>query len=535
MKKVYFLVFVLTCLVNEGLAQEYHLLLFEDKDTSAFLYPEEFLSDKALQRREKQGIAITSRDYPVTKEYLQTINATGARVVYPSKWLNGALVEVTTVEQLDAIMALSFVKQSSHFSQLYGGTQINQINKKTSTLNYGNSHTQLDMIGITNFHDQGITGEGISIAIFDSGFPGVDTTPPFEELRVSGRIKGTYDFVRAEQNVYNDHRHGTQVLSTMAAIQDSALIGAAFGADYYLFVTEDVASESPVEEFNWLIAAEWADSIGVDIINSSLGYSTFDNVEYDYSFNDITGNQSIISQAAGFAAATGMLVVNSSGNAYLPWGNKLHLPSDNDSVLAVGSVNTDKTLSSFSSRGPTADGRIKPDIVAMGGQTIVAYPDGNIGVNSGTSFASPIIAGFAACVWQTFPHLSNIEIINLIRNVGDKANNPDSSSGGYGIPHYDRIIKILSLDYEVNSKNKSSVFPNPIKNGKINIHFNEKRIGQISHIQLFDSKGIKLVDQQIKINASHHQLQINPLISQFYVLLINYGNTYEAFRVMKEN
>ncbi|MBL6447601.1 S8 family peptidase [Fulvivirga sp. 29W222] len=320
-----------------------------------------------------------------------------------------------------------------------------------------------------SYHSREISGEGIAIAILDSGFPGVDNSAPFEKIRNENRIKYCYDFVENEEDVYDDHSHGTKVLSTIAAFQEGELIGAAFGADFYLFVTEDVHSEFPVEEFFWLVAAESADSLGVDIITSSLGYSTFDNPKYDYSMKDLTGDRSIISLAADFAASTGILVVCSSGNSYDPWGLKLHSPADGDSVLAVGSVNANEDLSYFSARGPTADGRIKPDVVALGEQTVVANGFGYIGSTSGTSFSAPLVAGLAACVWQSFPHLNNMEVLELIRMAGNRYNEPDNGYG-FGIPHYNSIMRAINSENHLNDPKRVSVFPNPAR-GQVNFKF----------------------------------------------------------------
>lgn len=530
MKNLSLIILLLAYFTSQGFAQDRHLILFTDKDTS--LSPEEFLSAKALQRRTKQGIAITNRDYPVDESYIQAVNSiSGVTVIYPTKWLNGVLIEISTENQLNAIKSLPFVQQSSRLENLYGGTKINSVSTKTNTLDYGESLSQLELIGADQFHRQGITGKGMTIAVFDSGFPGVDRIDSFSHLIENNRIKGTYDFVENEIDVYDDHNHGTRVLSTMAAFQSGELIGTAYDANYYLFVTENVYSESPVEEFYWLVAAERADSVGVDIINSSLGYSTFDNAQYNYSIDNITGDHSIISQAADFAAATGILVVNSSGNAYSPWGLKLQLPADSDSVLTVGAVHADGSLASFSSRGPTTDGRIKPDVMAMGVKTVVANPNGSIGYDIGTSFSAPLMAGFAACIWQAFPHLTNMEIIDLLRNTGDQANSPDNSYG-YGIPHYNRIVTILSAEKEIKAQYQTQVYPNPIQDGHINLSFDQNLLNQPISIQLFDMKGTKLIEQHIQVATTPYTLKIEYKPNITYMLVVMYQDHYETFKII---
>jgi len=517
-------------------AQDKHLILFNTKDISGFSSPSEFLSAKAIERREKQGITIQMHDYPVTAAHLDALRATGATVLATTKWLNGALVEATN-EQINEILALSFVRESSDIATLYGGTKINEVQKITM-LDYGPSNNQNEMIGANLCHEQGFTGTGMTIAVFDAGFPEVDTMDAFDSLRKGNHLKGTYDFVMDEEDVYDDDFpntiddfHGTRVLSTMAAYSPGELIGTAFTADYYLFVTEDVSGESPLEEFNWLLAAERADSVGVDIINSSVGYYDFDNSGYNYSQSDLTGDLSIITRAADFAAATGILVVNSAGNeGSRSWGRIL-MPADGDSVLTVGAVSRTEVIATFSSRGPTADGRIKPDVMAMGVGTVIFNPNGSLRTANGTSFAAPVMAGFAACVWQAFPDLSNMELIEALRNAGDQSNNPNNDYG-YGIPHFNRISPVSSLSSSQVESEFIKAFPNPSQDGTIHLYFDDQLLGKELSVQVFTATGKLVYQGELKLQKSQHQLSIPQKNHELLVIMVSYDDRQEMIRVI---
>lgn len=528
--KQFYLILLLLYLSPSLLAQEQHLILFKDKITTAA--PETFLSAKALARRTMQNISINERDYPVNPTYLDAINATGAQVIYSSKWLNGALVQ-GSADQITAVKALTFLRESVNFNDLYGGTRINEVEEVTA-LDYGDAEVQVDMLGANDMHDLGYNGTGISIAVFDSGFPGVNTVVQFDSLRTNNQIKETYDFVNQEENVYNNSdNHGTRVLSIMAAYQASQLIGTAFKADYYLYVTENVASEFPVEEFNWLVAAERADSIGVDIINSSLGYIDFDRTNYNYTQSDLTGDRSIISQAADFAAATGMLIVTSAGNSGSSSWGKISMPADADSILAVGSVNGFEQVASHSSRGPSADGRIKPDVMALGVQTVQTYPDGFNRKRDGTSFAAPLIAGFAACVWQQYPSLNNMELLEMIRDSGSNAATPNNDYG-YGIPNYSRIGGLVPLESSHTTTTLIHVVPNPSQQGLLNFQFDTKLVGKPCDIIVYTATGAIVHQESITIGDLRHQIKLNPNKKQLYLVVANYGDHQEVIRVLSE-
>jgi subtilisin family serine protease len=282
-------------------------------------------------------------------------------------------------------------------------------NLRTQVLDYGLSTNQVSMIGADIMHQQGFTGKGMSIAVFDSGFRNAHLLPAFRHVFTSNRILATYDFVNKEESVYEDDEHGLRVFSAMAAYVPGQIIGTAYEAEYLLFRTEDASSEFRIEEINWLLAAEYADSAGVDVINSSLGYNYFSNPGMNYSRADMDGNTALVTRAADMAAATGMLVVVSAGNeGDDPW-QTVAAPADADSVLSVGAVDRDGLYATFSSRGPTADGRIKPEVVAQGRGTVLSAASGNTVSSNGTSYSSPVLAGMATGFWQAYPHLTNME------------------------------------------------------------------------------------------------------------------------------
>jgi hypothetical protein len=287
-------------------------------------------------------------------------------------------------------------------------------------------------------HRQGFKGKGMLVAVFDAGFENLPQLDAMRHLFVNGRILDTYNFVEDNGYVYGKGGdHGTKVLSTMAAYDPGKIIGTAPEASYLLYRTEDASSEYRIEEFNWLLAAERADSAGADVINSSLGYNNFDDKSMSYTYEQMDGNTAYVTQAADMAAAVGMLVVTSAGNEGRGKWKYITAPADADSVLTVGAVDSKGSYAEFSSKGNTPDGRTKPDVVAKGAATTVVSPGNRVTVSNGTSFSSPLMAGFATSLWQAYPKLNNMEVIDILRRSGSQAQKPDSLLG-YGIPDYER-------------------------------------------------------------------------------------------------
>ncbi|MCS6832447.1 MAG: S8 family serine peptidase, partial [Flammeovirgaceae bacterium] len=458
------------------LGQQRQLVLFKDKTNSPYSLenPTQYLSLRAIARRQRQGIPIQRRDLPVNPSYVNELKNKGAKVLYTSRWLNGAVVEANA-SVLSSLQTLSFVKSvgipvgvvhTSHYAE-----------HRPNDIDYGRAAAQNKMLGIDEMHRQGYKGKGIIIAVMDAGFERVKQNP----LMTGIDILDTYDFVDNETDVYDDDSHGAKVLSTIAANGKGIMVGAAFEASFYLYRTEDVRSETRLEEVYWTIAAERADSLGADIISNSLAYSTFDAPDISYTLENLNGDYALISQAADWAASTGMLVVTSADNlGYNTW-RKISFPADADSVLAVGAVTPDGRRAGFSSVGNTVDNRIKPDVVALGENAYVLLSNGVPILASGTSYSAPQVAGLAAGLWQAFPHLSNMKLLEIIRLSGSQMSKPDSLLG-YGIPHFTRAKELAAQVVTSSEKNMAlqnvKAYPNPLRTPSIYLDFPDILLGK---------------------------------------------------------
>lgn len=400
--------------------------------------PAQFLSPASLALRAEKNIGITSADLPVDPTYVAAIQDLGYKVQSTSRWLNAVAIQTTVPPQ--ELNDLPFVKQIYPCAKL----TLTAVDEETSSpekmtpldneQDYGRGYNQAEMLEIPAYHAQGFTGEGVRVAILDGGFPGVDEMDAFAHLREQNRILATYDFVDDTSFVYYSSSHGTQVLSTIATHLPGEMIGTAPDVSVILCRTEDTGSERQIEEYNFMEAVEFADSVGVDIIHASLGYTEFDVDAESYTYEDLNGDKAITTRAVDWAAQRGIIFTISAGNEGGSAWRHIAAPCDADSGLCVGAVNRDGKLTYFSSVGPTADGRIKPDVVAQGGGTTVVAPNGRVTTSNGTSFSGPIMAGFVACLKQAHPDRSNVDIIQAVRLSGDQAGSPDVEYG-YGIPN----------------------------------------------------------------------------------------------------
>ena len=520
-----------------------HFIYFKDKANTPYSTtdPGRFLSARALERRQKQGIALTNRDLPVNPNNVKTLNARGASVLYTSKWLNAAVVNCDSVV-LRQLLQLPFVKSGQTLSRKITNQNNKAPGAPKQTLNnpalrttndraiYGKAYNQANMIGAIDLHTAGFRGENMNVAIFDGGFPGVDGINAFSHLFSDNRIKGTYDFVGKDSYVFERDNHGTNVLSTMAAYEPGTIVGTAYRANYFLFITEDSGSEHHIEEVNWLLAAEYADSAGVDVINSSLGYNDFEAPSVDYTYEDMNGRNAIITKAADIAASTGMLVVNSAGNeGNKPW-RYISAPADGDSVLTVGAVDSLGRLASFSSVGPTFDGRIKPNLVAQGVYATILSRSGVLGRANGTSFSSPILAGMVACFWQSNPQLTNMDVIRLLQASASKADNPDNLFG-YGIPNGYKAYEV-SLE-EIN---KTKLFPNPVpKSGKLNLRLGREFLNQKLTVTIHNLIAQRFLTQtfQSRSQTDFLILDVAALHPGLYACTVLGSNKQESFKFIK--
>ncbi|HKR03610.1 MAG TPA: S8 family serine peptidase [Bacteroidia bacterium] len=445
----------------QSFAQDKYVVQLANKNNSPFSFamPSSYLSARAILRRTNQNVALDSLDLPVNPAYFTGIANTGAAIIGHSKWLNTVTIQTTSSSVLNAVNALPYVNGVTNVGRvahpdkdndqgkfgkevlLKNKMSLSSENKTTSasrisSFNYGLSLNQIQMLGGDDMHNNGYTGAGMQIAVIDAGFSNANNMVVFDSLYANNQVLGTYDFVSDEVNVYDDHDHGSYCLSIMAGNWPGNLVGTAPKASYWLLRSEDAATEYIIEEYNWAEAAEYADSAGADLISTSLGYTEFDDPSQNHTYADLDGNTTPITIAQDIAAAKGMIAENSAGNeGNGPWFY-ISAPADADSNIVTGAVDDMGNYVSFSSTGPTADGRIKPDVVAQGQGTIVADVN-NFGVfpGSGTSFSGPLITGMAACLWQCHPAATNMQIIASIRHSASQFNNPDSMMG-YGIPNF---------------------------------------------------------------------------------------------------
>lgn len=455
-------------------AQDLMLIKFADKPSAQtyFSNPELMLSQKAIDRREKYNIEIDMLDVPVEQAYVDQVTALGITPLTVSKWFNGIFAWLTE-EQADQAAGLSFVTEVESFVRdagrmSSGSTPADKFSAVADpesskpghfNFDYGYTETQVKQINLDYLHELGFTGDGITVAVLDNGFPGVDTEDGFSYIRDNGQIKGGYNFVNDNENIYGNGSHGTVVLSTIGGYIENEFVGTAIDADFYLFITEDNTHELPDEEVHWIAAAERADSIGVDVINTSLGYYEFDDSRYNYDYQAMDGETTYISRGAQFAAEKGIMVVVSAGNEGNNSWHYITAPADAKDVFTIGAVDSNGSPAGFSSYGPTADGRIKPDVDALGSWASVIRPDGSIDYSSGTSFSSPITAGAMACLIQSSPNVHPQQLRQYVRETGDHYSNPTDQMG-YGIPDFGAAYnKCLGVsDFELS---QVKVFPNP--------------------------------------------------------------------------
>lgn len=460
---------------------------FTDKNGSPYTVgnPSAYLSARSIARRTNQGIAINATDLPVNQTYIDQVNTTGAQVFQRSKWFNAAIVIVNSSAQLSAINSLTCVINSTPVGRYIKSVPDEPITPVASSLrtsgvasgyNYGPSITQVSQIGADCMHYYGYRGQNMMIAVIDAGYLNANTNQVFDSLFNEGRLLGTRDYVQGNTSVYEDYLHGANCLSLMAGNSPGNLIGTAPKASYWLLRSEDAATEKIIEENNWVVAAEFADSVGADITTTSLGYTEFDNSAQNHVYADLNGKTSVASLAATMASRKGIFVLNAAGNEGNSSWHYIGVPADADSICTVGSVNGSGGHSSFSSVGPTSDGRIKPDLSSMGENSYVCSPGYNFGTGSGTSYATPILAGAVACLWQANPTKTNMQILQALKATASKTSNPDNSYG-WGIPNMCAAHNLLNgttlgvKDLALSGNIK--LFPNPAKS-ELNFKLEQK-------------------------------------------------------------
>jgi hypothetical protein len=436
--------------------------------------------------------------------------------VLSSAQVNRYKIDLPTVDQSQTINAQNFKSVSS------------------ATFNYGGSYWQSKQLNLDCIHAQGYRGQGMTIAVMDAGFNQVNVNPVFDSLRNRGGILGTRDFVAGGTSVYEDDSHGAMVLSCMAAIKPNVIMGSAPRADYWLFRTEDVTFETISEEYNWIRAAEFADSVGVDVLNTSLGYTQFDNAGQNHTFASLDGKTAPMSIASNLAARKGMLVLNSAGNGALSTWSLVGVPADADSICTVGAIDSLSNVSSFSSVGPTADGRIKPDLVARGTAACVSFAGtaGNCGFANGTSFSSPILAGAMTCFWQAHPNFNSFKVIDTLRKTATFSLTPNNQRG-WGTPNMCAVPITVGLGAQKDMTYSNVVVaPNPF-NSVISISLLNAEFGKKNMVEVYNAIGSTVNPIVLQLTNSALQLDFTNLPTGIYFVKVNTSNGMVIKKVVK--
>lgn len=467
MKKIFGCLIAVLFLI-EAKAQTRYIVTFTNKGSNPYSLnnPSAYLSQKAIDRRNKYAIAIDSTDLPITPKYVDSVRQAGSvTILNISKWLNSVSIRTTDAAALTKIRSFPFVQSVSAIALRVSNQQIPNdkfaIEREQKSLSplketgiasdffdYGSSSGQVHIHNGEFLHNIGLRGQNMLLGMLDAGFNNYLNVKAFDSARNNNQILGVYDFVVKDSSVNEDDAHGMECFSTMAANIPGQFVGTAPKASFYLFRTEDAATEYPIEEHNWVCGAERVDSAGGDVISSSLGYNTFDPplAAASHTYADMNGNTTMAAIGADLAAKKGILVVIAAGNEGTNSWKYIVTPADADSVLTVGAVSTSGAVANFSSYGPSSEGRIKPDVASVGAAAVVQYPNNTIGTSNGTSFACPNMAGLATCLWQGFPEFNNMKIIDALHRSASNASSPDDRVG-YGIPDMKKAVMILLKEF----------------------------------------------------------------------------------------
>lgn len=538
-------------LVHQGWSQDRYAVFFNYKPQSGYSLatPEAYLSTKALSRRGREKISVDSLDLPVSEKYLNGVASLTQELLYSSKWLNAALV-VTNPEGVKALQALPYVQRVSLVAKGFlpkTGNKLQptagdkkpvaSIHPKWEGRELASQSTAYDfqnqLLGIHDMHKAGFTGKGILVAVFDAGFPGMQQAAAFSHIFANKRLVGQLNVVRPwSKDIFKDNQHGTNVASLIVANQPDVLVAGAYNAQLILAITEDEATEYPIEELNWVRAAEYADSLGVDIINSSLGYLDFDDPSLTYTTGQLDGKTTYITKGANIAAKKGILVVNSVGNYGAAGSSSLVAPADANGILAVGSVSATSTASPFSSRGPTADGRIKPELMAFGQGPVLIRATGLPASAQGTSFSAPQVAALAAGLWEAKPEWTKEDLLQALIKSGSQQASPNNNVG-YGIPNFRAAYfgELLALASE--EKNPSSIYPNPLFAEELAVVFGQE-LG--ATIRIVDRAG-RIVIERLLVRDSPinpFRIPLSGLPAGLYVVHLQDGKEVMHTKLIKQ-
>lgn len=540
MKKALFLFFILLSFYSRAQIQD-ALVFFTDKENVAasIANPISMMTQAAIVRKTNQGIDIDERDVPLNETYKATVsNSTGITVLAKSKWMNaiyvrGSQSNIENLEDLSFVSEIEYMDRSLNrdFPRPAPVDKFEIETPQRIVYNYGAAENQTTMIGVDYLHDQDYTGEGIAVAFMDNGYPNVLGNPAFAQMRNEGRLLGYYDFVERVENPNGSGSHGAHTLSDAAAFLENQFVGTAPKASYYLFITEDGGSETPAEEAFWVEALERADSLGVYVTNTSLGYQDYDNPAYSYQYSDLDGQTALASRGANHGFEKGLINVTSAGNSGYGFGY-VGSPADAPGAFTIGAVDgsEDENYVGFSSYGPTYDGRVKPDVMAQGQAAAIVDQYGNVSSSSGTSFSSPIIAGAVASLWQAFPNKKNEVIMQAIRESASLYNSPTDYMG-YGIPNFeDAFNRLIQLDVEDQMKETLfALYPNPVIN-EINISF-PKNSENVDFV-LYDVLGKKVL--QKTITKSRNRVDVSQFTSGIYIASLTSNNKTTSFKIIKK-
>jgi hypothetical protein len=569
MKKKLFLSLIILGFFSAEAQYSRYTVQFTDKKGTPFTLdnPSAYLSSQSIERRNKQNIIIDSTDLPLTPGYVDSIvSIPGIQFLNLSKWFNQVLIKISDSTVLQKINSFSFVKKTSPVALKINPFKKNTLKNKingvlsfhneslnnksenfcgpdSNYFNYGYSYPQIHIHNGEYLHNLGFHGENMTIAILDAGFFNYLSNPVFDSVLLNAQVLGTYDYVNLKQSVNEENVHGAFCFSIIAANVSGQMVGSSPKSKFWLFKTEDVNSEYPVEEQNWVAAAEFADSAGADIISTSLGYDYFDDSSFNLNYAQRNGHTALISIAANFAVAKGMIVTASAGNSGTATDETKYVacPGDADSALTIGATDVNAVIASFSSWGPNSSGEIKPNVVSVGEGTTIAAPDGSIASGDGTSFSNPNIAGLVACLWQAFPEFNSRDIINAIQESSSKFNNPDGHYG-YGIPDFKKAYTILieqkSLQTYISSLGNKwiNVFPNPYTSN-FTILIKAQTNGN-AYLQLTDAAGRIIETKSLAISSGqYYEVSFSdaPLLARgIYFIHYNDGANKSVLSVVKQ-
>ena len=544
MKKV-LLLLVFCCFHYNLFAQiEDAWVYLADKENVAasIANPISILTQKAIDRKNAHGVVIDDRDVPVNETYItQLKNATGISVLAKSKWFNavhvrGSQTEIESLTSFTFVSVIDFADKNLNAKNTKTKTKLNhtKLSKEENNLtvfNYGDATNQIEMFNGDKLHLADYTGDGMTVAVLDSGFPNVDNMTSFQRLRNAGNILGTYDFVNRDIDVYTGttSSHGTWVLSDMAGYIENNFVGTAPDASYYLFITEDAPNENPVEESYWVEAVERADSLGVDLVNTSLGYTTYDNPNYSYTQADMDGNTAFISKGANIAFEKGLLLVTSAGNSgNTSWGI-VSAPADASGVFSVGAVDLNGNYASFSSRGNATQPNQKPDVVAQGQASYVIGTNDVIGTLNGTSFSSPILAGGITCLWQALPNKTNAEIMQLVRESATQFTSPDYFLG-YGIPNLEWALNTtLAFNTDLADNFDVQIYPNPVRD---NLFIKLPDLSESTTLKIYNILGEEI--NTYNISESINEINTVSLAQGLYIVKLTSKTYSKSVKLIKQ-